>query len=403
MWCYTHVPQRTKGDAGGDGITGRWDDRDTQLFADRVEARVERFAPGFGELVLARTVQTPRTMPQDNRCLHSGAVNSGTAGLHQQLVLRPVPGLGRPETPIESLYLASASAHPGGGVHGAPGANAARAAVAGAPSRQARACGRRPAVAGLTATGLTGLVGARRPGPRGVIWLTAGAVQTCGPDRVPPCRVRIEAGIRRAGEARRDGELDERPWRERPAPPQRSRLRWVVYLVFLLALLGINWWMADNALSPNKPTKVAYSFFYQQVHAGNVANINWTGNAINGTLRNPAPYPPGSTDKTVKDFATERPLQAEDNLTTLMLSKNVVIDTHPPPTTPFWQEFLLGFGPTLLLLVLIVLGARAMSRGWAGSAASAVPRPSCTPLKPGRGQRFRTWPASTRSQTRSRK
>ena len=165
---------------------------------------MERFAPGFGELVLARTVQTPRTMPQDNRCLHSGAVNSGTAGLHQQLVLRPVPGLGRPETPIESLYLASASAHPGGGVHGAPGANAARAAVAGAPSRQARACGRRPAVAGLTATGLTGLVAARRPGPRGVIWLTAGAAQTCGPDRVPPCRVRIEAGIRRAGEARRD-------------------------------------------------------------------------------------------------------------------------------------------------------------------------------------------------------
>lgn len=131
VWCYTHVPQRTKGDAGGAGITGRWDDRDTQLFADRVEAHVERFAPGFGELVLARTVQTPRTMPQDNRCLHSGAVNSGTAGLHQQLVLRPVPGLGRPETPIESLYLASASAHPGGGVHGAPGANAARAAVAG--------------------------------------------------------------------------------------------------------------------------------------------------------------------------------------------------------------------------------------------------------------------------------
>ena len=151
-----------------------------------------------------------------------------------------------------------------------------------------------------------------------------------------------------------------------PAPPQRARLRWVVYLVFLLALLGINWWLAGNALSPNKPTQVAYSFFYQQVQAGNVASINWTGNAINGTLNHPAPYPPGSTDKTVKDFATERPLQAEDNLTTLMLSKNVMIDTHAPPTTPFWQELLLGFGPTLLLLVLIVLGARAMSRGMGG-------------------------------------
>ena len=43
-----------------------------------------------------------------------------------------------------------------------------------------------------------------------------------------------------------------------------------------------------------------------------------------------------------------------------------MIDTHAPPTTPFWQELLLGFGPTLLLLVLIVLGARAMSRGMGG-------------------------------------
>jgi phytoene dehydrogenase-like protein len=46
------------------------------------------------------------------------------------LIFRPLPGLGRAETPIDRLYLASASAHPGGGVHGGPGANAARAALA---------------------------------------------------------------------------------------------------------------------------------------------------------------------------------------------------------------------------------------------------------------------------------
>ena len=61
--------------------------------------------------------------------LVGGAINGGTSQLHQELIFRPVPGLGRAETRIKSLYLGSASAHPGGGVHGAPGMNAARAAL----------------------------------------------------------------------------------------------------------------------------------------------------------------------------------------------------------------------------------------------------------------------------------
>jgi phytoene dehydrogenase-like protein len=68
-------------------------------------------------------------MEATNRNLVGGAINGGTAQLHQQLVFRPTPSLARPETPVEGLFLASASAHPGGGVHGAPGAHAVHAAL----------------------------------------------------------------------------------------------------------------------------------------------------------------------------------------------------------------------------------------------------------------------------------
>ncbi|MFC8981216.1 phytoene desaturase family protein [Streptomyces sp. NPDC057411] len=128
-WAYTHVPQDIGGDAGPDGITGRWDEREREAFGDRVEAQVERFAPGFVDTVRARRVLTPPELERLDPALVGGAVNQGTTNLHQQLFFRPVPGTGRPTTPIAGLYLASATAHPGGGVHGAPGANAARTAL----------------------------------------------------------------------------------------------------------------------------------------------------------------------------------------------------------------------------------------------------------------------------------
>ena len=130
MWAYCHVPQHVRADAGNDGIRGAWDHDDCERMADRVQARIEEFAPGFGDRVLARRVLGPHELEAMNANLHRGEVNGGTANLHQEVVFRPVPGLGRAETPIKGLYLGSASAHPGGGVHGAPGANAARAALA---------------------------------------------------------------------------------------------------------------------------------------------------------------------------------------------------------------------------------------------------------------------------------
>jgi phytoene dehydrogenase-like protein len=133
VWAYTHVPQHTVGDAGADGaggtVRGTWDRDDCERFADRMQARIERYAPGFADRVVARRVLGPRELEARDENLVGGALNGGTAALHQQLVLRPVPGAGRAETPVKGLYLGSASAHPGGGVHGACGANAARAAL----------------------------------------------------------------------------------------------------------------------------------------------------------------------------------------------------------------------------------------------------------------------------------
>ncbi len=115
-WAYTHVPAHASADA-----------LDRQI--GRVEGVLEQLAPGFGDRVIARHVQTPEDLRSCDRNLVGGATNGGTAAPHQQLVFRPTIGLGRPETPIDGLFLASASAHPGGGVHGACGWNAARAAL----------------------------------------------------------------------------------------------------------------------------------------------------------------------------------------------------------------------------------------------------------------------------------
>ncbi len=117
-WAYTHIPRSN---------ASRPERVAEQV--ERVSQLLERHAPGFGERVLARDVQSPTDLTAADPSLVDGAINAGTAQLHQQLIFRPFLGLGRPETVIDRLYLASASAHPGGGVHGAPGSNAARIAL----------------------------------------------------------------------------------------------------------------------------------------------------------------------------------------------------------------------------------------------------------------------------------
>lgn len=128
-WAYTHVPQEPLRDAAGE-LSGEWSrPEQAEAFADRVEAEVERLAPGFRALIRRRHLQTPLDLEANDRNLVGGAINGGTAQLYQQAFFRPYPGSGRPATPVAGLYLASASAHPGGGLHGGAGGNAAVAAL----------------------------------------------------------------------------------------------------------------------------------------------------------------------------------------------------------------------------------------------------------------------------------
>ena len=141
LWGYTHLPRDIRADAG-DEISMPFDAVGRERLADRMQNTIEELAPGFTSLIRGRHVMGPGEVNARDSNLVGGAINGGTGQLFQQLVFRPIPGLGRPETPIKRLYLASASAHPGGGVHGACGSNAARAAVF--HDRLGRAARRRP-------------------------------------------------------------------------------------------------------------------------------------------------------------------------------------------------------------------------------------------------------------------
>jgi phytoene dehydrogenase-like protein len=128
VWAYTHVPQEAKRDEAGE-LSLKWTEDDKEIMAERIEKEIERHAPGFRDRIIGRHIMSPADLESSDRNLVGGAINGGTSQIHQQLILRPLPGSIRATTPIKRLYLASASAHPGGGVHGACGANAAHAAI----------------------------------------------------------------------------------------------------------------------------------------------------------------------------------------------------------------------------------------------------------------------------------
>lgn len=97
---------------------------------ERIEEQIERFAPGFRDLVLARAIRSPRALERENPSLVGGDLGGGSYEIDQQLVFRPAIELVRGRTPVRGLYVGGASVHPGGGVHGVSGDAAARAVIA---------------------------------------------------------------------------------------------------------------------------------------------------------------------------------------------------------------------------------------------------------------------------------
>jgi phytoene dehydrogenase-like protein len=111
VWAYCHVPNESTFD-----------------MADRVEAQIERFAPGFRDLVLARSVLTPARLQEHNANYVGGDINGGAQDL-RQMFARPALRVVPYSTPVRGLYICSSSTPPGGGVHGMCGHHAARAAL----------------------------------------------------------------------------------------------------------------------------------------------------------------------------------------------------------------------------------------------------------------------------------
>lgn len=108
---------------------GPWTDALRNEYADRCFDVVERYASGFKDSVIDRQILTPVDL-EATFSLTGGSIFQGAMPLHQLFAFRPVPGFASYATPIRGLYLCGAAAHPGGGVMGAAGWNAARVMLA---------------------------------------------------------------------------------------------------------------------------------------------------------------------------------------------------------------------------------------------------------------------------------
>jgi cell division protease FtsH len=148
---------------------------------------------------------------------------------------------------------------------------------------------------------------------------------------------------------------------------QKQWLRGGGFWWLVVALLAANWSITSVTMGPAARTDVSYTFFTEQVTAGNVETVTSTADTIQGRLKRAVDYPPEATDVVeVELFTTQRPSFATDDLFASLAAEGVTVNATDPDAAPsLWVQILVGFGPTLLFIGLLVwfLRRRAQNGG----------------------------------------
>ena len=188
-------------------------------------------------------------------------------------------------------------------------------------------------------------------------------MSSAGPEKTGP--------LTRVTPPQRKTEPPVPPWKvEGHAPePPKKRSPWLRFGWMLVVLLALNWVISSFFLAPEPRTAVSYTYFLSQVDAKNIAQITSTADTIEGELTKKTAYTPtGSKDsEQVQRFTTQRPSFADDNLFAKLQANGVPVNANPPDAPrPIWQQILLGFGPTLLLVGLLIWFLRRAASGAGG-------------------------------------
>ena len=164
-----------------------------------------------------------------------------------------------------------------------------------------------------------------------------------------------------------------------PRLPARST-RIVVYLALLAIALGINYWGAHRVIQETR-IRVPYSpFFLEQVRADNVVKVTSIASELQGDFKQATK--PAGTSTTAVHFVTEIPSFADTNqLSRLLQEHGVVVNATSPASVPLWKSLVFGFGPTIILLLILFWIFRRMS---GSRTAGALGRAGARRYQPGR-------------------